>query len=295
MSAMNKGGKRIKTGPWPRLQKFWDIRAACNFIGGGTGSGLLLIAAIFLILGQPVLAPIVVGVVFISFGLFMVFLEIGKPWRSINMFFHPQTSWMTREGIVVGPLFLCAALIFFYTSEPFSEIAAYFMGICAVTFLYCQLRILHAAKGIPSWCTPALKPYIFTTGLTEALGIAVCIPGLMEEKSLWIALGLMLVVRKIVWQLYAKRLHKDKAPKTSRKIIDGIYVKVLTGHLLSITLLISANMTNALVLVVFAGLIAAGTGWYTKIIIITKAAQTRGFGIPRTPVRGKGQSRVLSS
>ena len=37
-----KYSRTIASGPWPRLQRAWDMRAACNFIGGGTGTGLLL-------------------------------------------------------------------------------------------------------------------------------------------------------------------------------------------------------------------------------------------------------------
>ena len=46
----------LKRGPIPRLQSFWDARAACNFIGGGTGTGLIIVAALCGVLGQPVLA-----------------------------------------------------------------------------------------------------------------------------------------------------------------------------------------------------------------------------------------------
>ena len=41
---------------------------------------------------------------FIGAGLTCVWLEIGRPLRAINVFFHPQTSWMTREGIVAVPI-----------------------------------------------------------------------------------------------------------------------------------------------------------------------------------------------
>ncbi|MBE9539482.1 MAG: phenylacetyl-CoA:acceptor oxidoreductase, partial [Proteobacteria bacterium] len=76
----------LKRGPHPRLQSFWDARAACNFIGGGTGTGVIIVAAFFALLGQPVLVLPVIGLAAVSFGLFMVFLEIGRPWRSMNLF-----------------------------------------------------------------------------------------------------------------------------------------------------------------------------------------------------------------
>lgn len=291
---MMKGKKRAKMGPWPRLQKFWDVRAACNFIGGGTGSGLLFLAAIFILLEKPTLSPIIAGCAFICFGLFMVFLEIGKPWRSINMFFHPQTSWMTREGIVVMPLFLCAGLLFLNREQMYQPVIASFMAAIALVFLYCQVRIINAARGIPAWCHPALKPYIFITGLTEATGIALCLPGLTEQKALWLALAVLLVLRFILWKNYSSMLHRDKVPEASRDVIDGIYLKVIFAHLLAIVLIGSAWFSGGMMLLIPAGLVAAFTGWYTKVVIITRAARTRGFSIPRTPVRGQGKSRILS-
>ncbi len=293
MSAMKRGGKRRKMGPWPRLQKFWDIRAACNFIGGGTGSGLLFIAAVLVFLDKFNPLIIITGFSLISFGFLMVFWEIGKPWRSINMFFHPQTSWMTREGIMVIPLLLSAGFLVLNSSELMMSIIAGFMGLFALIFLYCQVRILHAARGIPSWCHPALKPFIFTTGLAEATGIAVCLPGLGTVKGLWGVLLILLLSRLIFWNSYTKSLNNEGAPEASCSVFDSIHLKVLLSHITAIALILVAGFTNTSILVIIAGSIATITGWYIKVVIVTRAAQTRGFAIPRTPIRGKGKSRLL--
>ncbi|MCP4272579.1 MAG: phenylacetyl-CoA:acceptor oxidoreductase [Gammaproteobacteria bacterium] len=293
MSAMKRGGKRRKMGPWPRLQKFWDIRAACNFIGGGTGSGLLFIAAVLVFLDKFNPLIIITGFSLISFGFLMVFWEIGKPWRSINMFFHPQTSWMTREGIMVIPLLLSAGFLVLNSSELMMSIIAGFMGLFALIFLYCQVRILHAARGIPSWCHPALKPFIFSTGLAEATGIAVCLPGLSNEKGLWGVLLILLLSRLIFWNSYTKSLNNEGAPEASCNVLDSIHLKVLLSHIAAIALILAAGFTNTSILTIIAGFIATTTGWYIKVVIVTRAAQTRGFAIPRTPIRGKGKSRLL--
>ncbi len=293
MSAGKRGGKRRKMGPWPRLQKFWDFRAACNFIGGGTGSGLLFIAALLALGGNVYPVVIITGMIFVALGLLMVFWEIGKPWRSINVFFHPQTSWMTREGIMVIPLFLSALLLMKLTSSLNVYVVATLMGFSALVFLYCQVRILHAARGIPSWCNPALKPYIFSTGLTEALGVAVLLPGPGSGKGLWGTLLILLLLRLIFWNTYTKSLNNDGAPIASCKIINSIHLKVLISHLLAMVLILIAGFTAASAAVMLAGFIATITGWYIKFVVVTRASQTRGFAIPRTPVRGKGKSRVL--
>ncbi len=43
---------------------------------------------------------------FVGAGLFCVWLEIGRPWRFLNVFRHPARSWMTREAIIAIVLFI---------------------------------------------------------------------------------------------------------------------------------------------------------------------------------------------
>lgn len=83
----------------PRLQRNWDSRAAWNFIGGGAGTGLLLVGAAALPSGWPYFFAGALGFALIGFGLSMVWLEIGRPFRALNVFLHPQTSWMSREAL----------------------------------------------------------------------------------------------------------------------------------------------------------------------------------------------------
>ncbi len=61
---------------------------------GGAGSGLLLIAAFASFPGAPL--PLALGLAFVGAGLGLVWLEIGRPWRALNVYFRPQASWMSR-------------------------------------------------------------------------------------------------------------------------------------------------------------------------------------------------------
>jgi len=72
---------------------------------GGTGCGLILMTAAASYPASPPLALALQALAFIGLGLFLVWLEIGRPWRALHVFFHPQTSWMTREGSVGTVLF----------------------------------------------------------------------------------------------------------------------------------------------------------------------------------------------
>ena len=62
----------MQWGAASRLQQFWDVRAACNFIGGGTGCGLLFWAVIGMTSGQPYFPAALIGLMFVAAGLFMV-------------------------------------------------------------------------------------------------------------------------------------------------------------------------------------------------------------------------------
>ncbi|MCF7980934.1 MAG: hypothetical protein K9K86_03045 [Pseudomonadales bacterium] len=281
-------------GALPRLQTSWDLRAACNFIGGGTGTGLLITTALLALFGYPYFGAIILGLACVGFGLFMVWLEIGRPWRSMNLFFHPETSWMTREGILAIPMFLLGALTIFY--YPQSSVAAV-IGIIAAGYLYCQARMLRGAKGIPSWAHPSLTPYILATGLTEGMGLAICFQALASEALLAV-FAVLLILRLITWSRYSKGLQQSGAPQASCAAINNIRSLFLVGgHLLPIILLVIVTFASELrvVLVPAAGLLAAMAGWLSKAVIITRAAQTRGFAIPRTPIRGQGSANEASS
>ena len=140
--------------PWHQTN--WDWRAAGNFIGGGSGAGLLILAAIAASGDTAFWPPGVAALALIGVGLVCVWLEIGRPWRALHVFFHPQTSWMTRESIVSMPLFavglIALALTFWAERVPAVAALAIWLGAAlAAAYLFCQAQILFASKGIPAW------------------------------------------------------------------------------------------------------------------------------------------------
>ncbi|CAA7617001.1 Phenylacetyl-CoA:acceptor oxidoreductase (fragment) [Candidatus Terasakiella magnetica] len=177
-----------------RRQKSWDLRAAANFIGGGTGTGLIVMSVAAGFFGADTAVSLAVGAGFVMAGLSMVWLEIGKPWRALNVFFHPQTSWMTREGIVAGPL-VAAVAGCVLVPLPGLPLAA---AILAAGFLFCQARILKASRGIPAWKQPALLPFILVTGWAEGAAMLVL---LGEASPLAFGVGLAAgLARAVVWR-----------------------------------------------------------------------------------------------
>lgn len=273
--------------PWHQTN--WDWRAALNFIGGGTGTGLLIAAAFAG--GRAYMGLALGALACVAFGLVWVWAEIGKPWRAINVVFNPQTSWMTRESIVAGPLFI-VALSAAWTGALWLVTGA---ALLAALFLYCQARILKASKGIPAWREPAIVPLVIATGLAEGAGLAIAalaVTGNLASHWLAAALVVVLIVRDLMWRQYRRALARSGAPKGALAVLASIDLPFsLAGNWGPAVLLLAAipeyGAANALALL--AGIAAAGAGWFLKFTIVARAAFNQGFALPAVPIRGTGK------
>ncbi len=262
------------------LQHYWDWRAAGNFTFGGSGSGLMVLAVI---LGWPGPLDPVVGlpaVALIGLGLFLVWLEIGRPWRFLHVFFHPQTSWMTREGSVAMLLLPLALLAMVYAQPVLPALA----GILAIAFLYCQARILQASKGIPAWREPAIVPLIVLTGLTEGAGLLYLISVLAGEPQAWVEplLLILLTGRTYAWVRYRAALVAADAPGETLAVLSRLNPLLLgAGNLLPLLLGLAATGLpgQRLPLMITAALLAVAGGWLSKFVIVRKAAQLQGYAV----------------
>jgi len=276
----------------PQLQHNWDWRAAGNFIGGGSGTGLLLFSAIQIWMGQNVIQYALPASGLSLLGLGLVWLEIGRPLRSINVFLNPHTSWMSRESII-AVLLLPLGFFSYIIRSPAVITAA---ALAALLFLYCQARIIKAATGIPAWRVRQVVPLILATGLTEGFGLLLVLNNLLQPQLemarllLDIAI-LLLLLRMVSWHRYW-RVINNEAPEQTIVVINAAYpVFFMLGFLAPLALLISARLqlTNPLVLNLAAGVCMTLTGWWIKMTIITRAAYNQGYAIPITPTRGGGK------
>ena len=275
-----------------RRQTNWDWRAAGNFICGGSGTGLLLFAGL---VAGPNLAygPLAgAGLVLIAVGLFCVWLEIGRPLRSMNVFLHARTSWMTREALVAPLLFLSGALAIWTGGAPWIWLTA----ALAMLFLYCQARIIQAAKGIPAWRAQRAVPLFITTGLTEGAGLlalALAVAGVMPQAN-WMAAALLplLIARVLLWRAYRQELVAPSTPRKVLAVLDTIELPLVKiGHWTVVAMLLLALAMPAGAsawLIAAAGLLAAAGGWLLKYTLIVRASFTQGYALPRLPVRGAG-------
>lgn len=274
-----------------RVQRNWDWRAAGNFIGGGIGSGLIFWATLFSPLGFDSLLPMLAGLASVGIGLFCVWLEIGRPWRALNVFKHMGSSWMTREALVAPLLFATGAGA--WLIEP---LLAWPTALLAVLFLYTQSRILKADKGIPAWRHPLCAPLVVITGLTEGAGLLLVAVPLIDQPQplLWVLLLTLLAIRIWAWRNYRAGLEQASAPPACQKAFAAINTKFLwLGHIVPALLLALALVLPEAAMV--AGLLATISGAWMKYILICKASFIQGFSMPHLPVRGQPSSRRPAS
>ena len=275
-------------GPNPWQQAHWDWRAAGNFICGGAGSGLILFAALGGAHG-PALADVLVGALaLIALGLMCVWLEIGRPWRALHVFFNPRTSWMSREAFT--------AVLLFPTGWAAATLAPGLLPLAAVLalfFLFCQGRMLRASRGIPAWREPMAASLIAASGLTEGAGLYLVSAALHHSPTRWLLIpfSVLLLVRALLWRLYRQRLDTHAAPPALSALDQAGRWLHRAGVWLPLAL-IAAVATGATPaawsasLSAAAGLAATLAGAYLKYTLITRASYNQGFSLARLPVRG---------
>jgi phenylacetyl-CoA:acceptor oxidoreductase subunit 2 len=278
----------------PRLQTYWDWRAANNWIGGGTGSGLMIAAAVFTLAGVDSYMIALVSMVFVAVGLFSVLMKIGRPLRALYVYRNPFTSWMSREAWVAFLVFPFGAAAFWYQSEILLVLAA----LSAYGYMFCQAMILKASRAIRAWRVQEIVAYIIASSILEGAALAMIIGILFTSLALHPALPSILVMLLLVilfrgytWRRYFNVL-KDDAPEGTVAALSKVNTPfMLAGDLLPALLLLVALISDQFIttLGVIAGIILVASGWYIKYVIVVKAGFYEGFAMAHTPARGAGK------
>ena len=274
-------------GPNPWQQLHWDWRAAGNFICGGAGGGLIACAVLSGLNGSPLTLALLAGVVLVGAGLTCVWLEIGRPLRALNVFINPKTSWMTREAFVATlliPTTLAAAL-----GLPGLRWLA---ALLALAFIYCQGRMLQAARGIPAWRATLTLPGMVLTGLAEGGGwllVLALLAGFTLPSLAVAVMAALLLSRALVWRAHRQSLTDRAAPRALAVLDDAGRRLLWVGTALPLAALALAAATGgtlAAPLLALAGVAAAGVGAWFKFTLVTRAAFNQGFALRHLPVRG---------
>jgi phenylacetyl-CoA:acceptor oxidoreductase subunit 2 len=268
-------------------QKVWDARAAGNFICGGAGAGLIIFTALSGMQGFALRALLLAGVALIGTGLLCVWHELGRPLRALHVFFHPRTSWMSRESFV-ATLLMPAALLAVAGVGGFTFVAA----ALALAFVICQSRMLQAARGIPAWREPLMAPLLVVSGLVEGGGLWLAASPWLRTgtESLLVLFGALVLVRIVIWFAY-RRAIAVSAPRARAVLDNSGRVLQLVGTLLplaSIALIAAGVVSGETTLVVgaIAGIAAAASGSQMKYTLVVRAGFTQGFALAHLPVRG---------
>ena len=276
-------------GPRPWQQLHWDARAAGNFIGGGAGSGLLVFAFMADVAGTLRSALVLLALSLVGAGLLCVWAEIGRPLRAINVLINPRTSWMTREAMVAPLVFGSGAALLGGWPAAWPLLA-----VAALAFLYCQSRILQAAKGIPAWREPLTVPLILFTGLAEGAGLYWIVApwwgGSSPIAGAWLAFGVLLALRFAVGALWYRRL-AGQLPRRSLAAVNRAGHVFNGGTLLALAITLGVWLTPLgpgwiAPLQALAGALAVLGGAGFKFQLVTRAAFNQGFALPHLPVRG---------
>jgi phenylacetyl-CoA:acceptor oxidoreductase subunit 2 len=271
----------------PFRQSAWDWRAAGNFIGGGSGAGLLLFAAV--VPGPGYRIQTVLGMALIAAGLLSVWAEIGRPWRALNVFRHARTSWMTREAMLAPLVFLTGAAAAVHGGGWL----AWGTALLAALYLYCQARMLNAGHGIPAWRQRWVIPLIFITALAEGAGGCAIVRSFADGRAMppwlpWVLAGLA-AGRLLVYTIYRTSLARTGAPRNALATLND-FARPLAMFEIAVVLAAVAGVAFGRVggILAIAGLLAVIAGWLLKLTIVVHAAFNQGFALPRLPDRGSG-------
>ena len=274
-------------GPDPWVQAHWDWRAAGNFICGGAGGGLIVFTAVAGVDGFARAELMLAGLALVGLGLFCVWLEIGRPLRALRVFANPRTSWMTREAFAATLLFP-AGLAAAAAVPGWVFIAA----ALALTFMYCQGRMLHAARGIPAWRGPLVPPLIVVSGLADGGGVFFLLAPLHNNGTtlLLVLFGALVLARILVWLAYLKGI-PVAAPRAQQALLRANRVLQVAGTLVPLAVVVAIGAgamsgTPAVLCAALAGLAAAMAGAAFKYALVTRAAFNQGFALRHLPVRG---------
>lgn len=271
----------------PAVQGYWDWRAACNFIFGGAGAGLLVYAA-----AAPAAGLTLPGLALVGAGLLCVWFEIGRPWRALNVFLHAQSSWMTRESMVGVALLVSGMAAAGYGGRWLPWIVA----ALALAYVYSQARMLQAARGIPAWRAPRVVPLLVATGLAEGTGLGIAAqsvlgPAAVPDWAAGLLIGLVLI-RLLALTAYLRGLDPQAAPTRACEVLTQFARRFLGLDAAAIVAAALAAVAPRHAWALgLAGLVTALAGGWFKFTLVTRASYHQGLALPVIPARGAGATR----
>lgn len=269
-----------------RPQTLWGPPAVANFVLGGLGSGLYLVAVVAGGLDRtPALVTAAwLGPLLVLAGFGAVALEAGRPFRGARVLARVSTSWMSRE-CALGLGFAALAVLEFVTPGPPARLAA---AALATLFAAAQGFIPRRARAVSAWDVPVLPALFVVSALASGLGLhALLAPvnGADAGAALLGAVAAAALLAGLVWLAYLAWPGDEAFRAAIRPLREGgpavatfatASVLPLALGLLGIALSWRADLTAAL-----AGALLVAGQVQIKSALILVAGQLRPVTVAR--------------
>lgn len=272
--------------PWQ--QTSWDWRAAGNFTFGGAGSGLAFCAAaVALATGHHVIAAFLLAPVLIGAGIALVWAELGRPKDFLRVFFHPETSWKTREAMI-APVLLVVTLV----AAVFSfSLVMLLVILLSAGFLYTQGRILGESVDI------RVIPLVLSTGVAEGAGLLTVAATLTLNGAASEALSLTILLAALrwpVWTIYRDAVALSASPQaaaSAARVFGETRVAVVLWVPIALLALAVLLPWFGWLMAVLGGLATVASGWWLKYLLLSQSSATKERAVPDLPAPAKPADR----
>ena len=265
--------------PW--RQASWDWRAAGNFTFGGAGAGLAFCAAMLgFATGEHVIAAFLLAPLLLAGGIALVWAELGRPKDFLRVFFHPQTSWKTREALI-APVLLISALV--AAVLPLTLILL-LVVVLAAGFLYVQGRILGEAGDV------RIVPLVLSTGVAEGAALLTVVATLTFSDAAGEALRLTILLAALrwpVWTIYRDVLQATPGQAAAVRAFGETRVALVLWLPIVLLALAAVVPWVGAILAIIGGLATAASGWWLKYLLLTQSPPTAAFAAPEQPAPAK--------
>jgi len=261
----------------PVSQRLWGWPAVLNFVCGGLGAGLYLVAAVA---GSPAGARWL-GPALVLAGFLAVAAEAGRPLRGPRVLTRVGTSWMSRE-LWLGGAFVVAALV------DLRLLAAPAAALLALA----QGAILRQARGVPAWAAASMPLVFLSSALLSGTGLWLVLEaaaGRAPGDRGFAAVLVVLIAHMAVWQRYLGSSRDPAFRAATRPLHEGWpRALVLVGGYLGPALLIALALAWPAVAAPVAAAAALGmiaSQVAVKASLILQAGQLRPITIPHLAAR----------
>ena len=218
----------------PVAQTLWGWPAVLNFVLGGLGAGLYVMAAVTgWFAPSPALRTAAwLGPLLVLGGFGAVATEAGRPFRGPRVLARVRTSWMSRELWLGGAFTLLAAGSAVVEGPTLRVLTA----TAAAALALAQGQILRHARGVTVWAVPPVPIVFLTSALVSGAGLLIVLEawnGRPLDRLLGAALA-VLIVHVCAWSMLVTWSCDEAFRQGVRPLREGtsVFQIVVGGYVL---------------------------------------------------------------